>query len=548
MPNLAESLQGRDLGHLHIIAELWGIEIEEQDTRAVLNKLVSMLVNTSRVDNMVLNLTSAEKEALIDLIRHAGRLPWAQFSRVYGEVREMGVARRDREQPYKQPVSVTEVLWYLGMIARAFFDTPTGPEEFAYIPDDLLAQIPITNNERFPRMGRQAASAEYAQVYLANDHILDHACTLLAAMRIGISMPGTLFMQAGEELTPAILKSILTSAGYFDKKGLPLPELVRAFLEASRPGALVELLQSWRKSKKFNELRLLPNLSMEGNWENDPLRSRQEVLDFLKGIPAETWWNLGSFQAAIKQHHPDFQRPAGDYDSWFIRDSQTGEFLRGFENWDAVDGRLIRYLLTGPLFWLGILDLGCPEASQRVAAFRLSRWSRDLLKGVSPKGMPQEDESLVVRSDARVSVKRLVPRRVRYQLARFCEWSKETPDEYQYQISSASLTRAKKQGLTVSQLLALLNRSAKAVPPSLVKALERWENVGTEARLEKMVILRVASAEVLQSLRNSRASRFLGEPLGPTTIAIKPGATQKVLGILAELGYLGEIREGVEGS
>ncbi len=154
MTNLAESFQGRDLGHLHIIAELWGIEIEEQDTRGVLNQLVSMLSNTSRVENMVLNLTSAEKEALIDLIRHAGRLPWAQFSRVYGEVREMGVARRDREQPYKQPVSVAEALWYLGMIARAFFDTPTGPEEFAYIPDDLLAQIPITDNERFPRNGK----------------------------------------------------------------------------------------------------------------------------------------------------------------------------------------------------------------------------------------------------------------------------------------------------------------------------------------------------------------------------------------------------------
>jgi hypothetical protein len=40
----------------------------------------------------------------------------------------------------------------------------------------------------------------------------------------------------------------------------------------------------------------------------------------------------------------------------------------------------------------------------------------------------------------------------------------------------------------------------------------------------------------------------LGEPLGPTTIAIKAGATQKVLSALAELGYLGEMREEVESS
>jgi hypothetical protein len=56
-----------------------------------------------------------------------------------------------------------------------------------------------------------------------------------------------------------------------------------------------------------------------------------------------------------------------------------------------------------------------------------------------------------------------------------------------------------------------------------------------------MVVLRVVSEDVLQALRTSRASRFLGETLGPTTIAIKPGAVDKVIGVLAELGYLGEI-------
>ena len=153
-----------------------------------------------------------------------------------------------------------------------------------------------------------------------------------------------------------------------------------------------------------------------------------------------------------------------------------------------------------------------------------------------------EEELLIARSDAHISARRWVPRRVRYQLARFCDWEKETPDEYLYQVSAGSLTRARQQGLTVSQLLALLNRHSKAVPPSLVKALERWDKGGSEARLERLVILRVTSAEVLQALRKSRASRFLGEPLGPTTVAIKPGAAQKVLAALAELGYLGEIR------
>ncbi|OGO64316.1 MAG: hypothetical protein A2029_16710 [Chloroflexi bacterium RBG_19FT_COMBO_47_9] len=548
MPDLVESLQGRDLGHLQIIAELWGIKLEEQDTRGALILLSSIILNSSRAENLVNILTPGEKEALFELIRHSGRVSWAQFTREYGEVREMGVAKRDREQPYKQPISAVEALWYRGIIAKAFFDTSAGPEEYAYIPDDLLEKIPLAADADTPHMGRQASTLEYTQAYLANDHILDHTCTLLAAIRLGITQSSLFFTQSGEELSPMILKSILAITGIIGQNGQPSPEPVRMFLETSRPATLVKLVQSWKESSRFNELRLLPNLSMEGNWKNNPLQARQAVLDFLSGIPAEKWWSLSSFIAAIKQRNPDYQRPAGDYDSWFIRNSQTGEYLRGFDHWDSVDGRLVRFILTGPLHWLGVLDLGSPETSKEVTAFRLSRWSRELLKGEHPKGMPVEEETLLVRSDARISVKRLVPRRVRYQLARFCEWEKEMQDEYQYQITSASLTMARKQGLTVSQLLVLLNRNAKAIPPSLVKALERWDKTGSEVRVEKLVILRVSSADVLNSLRNSRASRFLGEPLGPTTIVIKPRATQKVLGALAELGYLGEIREETEGS
>ncbi|HSB64947.1 MAG TPA: helicase-associated domain-containing protein, partial [Anaerolineales bacterium] len=318
---------------------------------------------------------------------------------------------------------------------------------------------------------------------------------------------------------------------------------VRQFLETRRGEALLQLYKIWGQSDHINELRQLPGLILEGKWKNDPLHARQAILGWLTNIAAGTWWNLSSFISSIKLRAPDFQRPAGDYDSWFIKDEPSGEYLRGFEHWDEVDGKLIRYLLTGPLHWLGVIDLACPEEGQEVAAFRLSGWSKTLFKGEAPRGLPLEKEPVAVRSDARISAKRLTPRSVRYQLARFCDWEKETLEEYQYRVNPASLLRARQQGLKVSQLVALLNKSAKAVPPSLVKALERWDKQGSEARLEKMLVLRVASEELLQALRRSRVSRFLGEPLGPTSIAVKPRAMEKILGALAEMGYLGEIRE-----
>ena len=75
----------------------------------------------------------------------------------------------------------------------------------------------------------------------------------------------------------------------------------------------------------------------------------------------------------------------------------------------------------------------------------------------------------------------------------------------------------------------------------MVNALSRWEQRGTEARLQSVLILRLGSPELLQTLRGSRAARFLGDPLGPTTVIVKPGAGEKVLEILTEMGYLGEI-------
>jgi hypothetical protein len=59
--------------------------------------------------------------------------------------------------------------------------------------------------------------------------------------------------------------------------------------------------------------------------------------------------------------------------------------------------------------------------------------------------------------------------------------------------------------------------------------------------MEQVLVLRLSSPEILQELRTSRAARFLGDPLGLTTVIVKTGARDKVLAALAEMGYLGEI-------
>ena len=560
MPDLLKSLQGHDLGHINIVAGLWGVDLDSLEIRPALQRLALAILNRPTVEGMVANLPAEARLVLEDLAQNDGKLSWPIFIRRYGMVREMGAGRRDRIQPYLNPVSPAEILWYRGLVARSFFDTPSGPEEFAYIPDDFLPLIPAAPQASGSPLGRLASPVERGHPVLASDRILDHACTLLAGLRSGYPLElieataRDWSLQPTARLAPlktSTLFALLSTAGLLEPDGVPRPESTRDFLAASRGEALAQLARAWLTSTVFNEVRLLPGLSAEGDWQNDPLRARQSVLDFLATIPGRVsgeerpFWSLAAFVDAIHRQLPDYQRPAGDYDSWFIRDLGSGEFLRGVEHWDQVDGALIRYLVCGPLHWLGILDLATTAApddpESRVSAFRYSAWAGALLQDAAPENLAVEEASVQVRSDFLVVVPRLVPRPVRYQLARFGAWEKEDIEAYHYRLTPASLARARQQGLTTNHLLSLLHRHARTTAPSLYKAIERWERNGVEAQFETLLVLRLSTPELLQTLRNSRAARFLGDPLGPTTVVVKPGAMDKVLAVLAELGYLGEV-------
>jgi hypothetical protein len=417
MPVLLESLQGRDLGHMRIIAELWGINLEAPDERVARLELVRSLMDAELIEEVVESLPLVARRALEDLVRSEGRMPWSQYIRRYGELREMGPGKRDRERPHLTPVSPVEMLWYRGFVGRAFFDTPGGPEEFAYIPDDLFGLLSGAHELQALPLGRPASPLERLHTFPVDDIILDHACTQLAALRVGIVPPELLASPPGTRypLNAPVLDALLRTVGLLDEVGLPQPERTREFLETGRAEALAVLVTAWMESRDFNELRLIPELSSEGEWHNDPLLARKSVLEMLSTIPADTWWSLEGFVQDVHNEHPDFQRPAGDYDSWFIRHVQSGDFLRGFEAWDDVDGALLRFLITGPMHWLGIYDLAAPEMQASPTAFKRSRWASTLLSGQAPDGLPREEEKLKVTSDGRIRAARLVPRAVRYQ-------------------------------------------------------------------------------------------------------------------------------------
>ncbi len=145
---------------------------------------------------------------------------------------------------------------------------------------------------------------------------------------------------------------------------------MKSFLEASRADALKLLIEAWQSSQTFDELRLVPGIICEGEWKNQPLVTREFLLDLVNSIPQNKWWSIPAFIRNIKEKFPDYQRPAGDYDSWFIKRESDGQYLRGFAYWDQVDGALVKYFIQ-TLHWLGMVDLASPEEGKEATAFRV---------------------------------------------------------------------------------------------------------------------------------------------------------------------------------
>ena len=567
MPSLFQSLLNRDLGHLRIVAKFWGIELQAGERKVAHKELSERLLDHELVEEVLDALPEDAQRVLSALQQNQGKLPLAPFERQFGLVREVGPGKRDREAVHLNPISAAEMLFYRALLARAFFDSDSGAQEFAYIPNDLLKFIHHDtlagtgehkeHEEVQKTFGRFARPEERTHIILATDHLLDDLTTLLASLRTGQDpSPHPL------SISSRFVRDLGLAARLISAEHAIQITTIKPHLEADRAESFAQLHEIWRKSETINELHQVPGIICEGEWINPVLKTREKLLSFVNALPKNKWWSLNAFITDIKEYAPDFQRTAGDYDAWFIRRAEdlTGfdenkaekeslqskppsqedlqekpvrSNLRGFEHWDEVEGALIRYFVTGVLFWLGYVDLAAGEKDGEVKAFLV----REKVESRNEK-----EGKIVVSSSGLMTVDRYAPRAVRYQLSRFGEWvASKNPNEFKYQVTTTSLERALTQGLKTSHLAALLAKfSETKIPPSLGKALRRWEVNGTEARVKQISVLRLSKPEDLEALRKSKAGRFLGMVLNPTTVEIREGASAKVMAALIEMGILME--------
>jgi hypothetical protein len=195
-----------------------------------------------------------------------------------------------------------------------------------------------------------------------------------------------------------------------------------------------------------------------------------------------------------------------------------------------VEGRLLHVLLVGPARWLGLVELGGDVDDPEPDTFRVKAFT------LSPTELPEA----TVHPDLTVAMP-AGRRYERFQLARIAELS-QVDETFQYRITPAALERARRQHIQVEKALDFLEELSEEPLPAQVRAsLLRWQEHGTEAWLERQLVLRVASEATMEQIAATpKAARHIKQLLTPTLALIDEKDWSPLVSALAEMGLLTE--------
>ena len=550
---LRQMLYRCETGFLPIIAGFWIELAKTPDYEELIRILCKKMLEPAAVRKMLEGPDGADlSAALHDLISRKEAGSAAEFEKKFGTVRIDGIEKIKREKYWLHPVSIAEKLWYRGLIfsESRFLD---GELKDVYtVPDDLKKVIrpllpalnEIEENDAPGLIVRPAVPSETASVLPVDGTITDMVCIAAAMKRSGhpFQIPGAEFSKEYQRF----LEMLLTESGFFPAGKEPDTEKIRLHLIGNRTAAELQLIQTWRRSGSYDELR---ENECDLFVKEDPVFNRTQprnaVLNMLGGLTPDTWWSLNSFISAVKKADILFLRGCFSQEERGQIFDPDGNDLNGIGSWYQLEGAYIRFLIFGPLYWLGITQTAFADRENKdPAAFRISREAAFYLTESTEKkipeaiiGKPNLEKGLPnIGADGTVSCSSKVPRYFRYMTARACELEKYKGGLFVFRITLGSLAEAEKNGISREAYLSLLKRfTGKAVPPSLEHLLTAEKKKALPASIYTATVLTVPNGEVLNALlENPRLEKYILQQINPNSLFIDPKGIEAIRRFLME--------------
>ena len=561
MRTLQSCLLDYSMAKLRGLAVARGVELTTNRQADAARYLADAMLSQDSVAEALEILDSEEQRVLETVQASGGQVRADPFVRRFGGIRPIGDGHLMAAEPWLAPETPVERLFYLALLFKGFAEYGGDLVEFYFIPTDVLPLLPPPHVQAQPSF---APIGEPAQMWEAGDAASVDICSLLALMQNervrhvrgkGIGAKDRDAWQRRWTFTPLEPHPF---SGYPDARSRcllrlsarlrlirregklvkPRADTARKWLSAPRGGRVQQMWNAWKDDAGWDELRQIPGIRCEGTgWSNDPAATRQRLLALFAACEPGAWYSLAQVKSAIREYAPDFQRTGGDYNSWYIRDVSTDEYLMGFEHWDDIEGTLIDRIVTGAMHWLGCVDVA-PGHGDSGLAFRVTPLGHALLLGQEV----QEDSRLQpieVTGDGRVRWPPEGNLYHRFQVERFADWD-AGHDGALYRITPESLARALAQGVKVESLLAFLEHATgDRIPAELGERIRTWARRRGRARLQRAVLLETDAPEVLEEIRGDQElAPYLDEAISPTCVRVHQDRWQELLARLRQKGFV----------
>ena len=303
----------------------------------------------------------------------------------------------------------------------------------------------------------------------------------------------------------------------------------------------------------WNELLYLPEVNVRPLPQpfepahEEVIHSREQVVERLLREPVDGWHNFSAFIARTKLYVPYLLFPrlygarAERYSSASNPYGWDFRLRRGWlthrEGWHMVEGGFIRAFISGPLYWLGLVEV---DQSEPPLSFRLMPEASILMSDIPLTVEATPATRLIVQPNFEVLVLAPVSEVLLVRLDRFAERI-SLEHIAQYRITKASVTAAIRRGLLAEGMIETLQQATEGeIPQNVRYSLIEWERQARRIEVwPDATLLEVDDEALLDMLWNDPQARPLfGRRLTPRLVEVAPHKLSAVQALLWQRDYL----------
>ena len=591
--NTKQILQNYSMQVLQAMAEINGLNIDSRRKAPHVKALAKALYNKEAVERALPRLSARERRALDLLIILGGSTTSQRFKQSlkregliqdraeprprYGYYRPVTGSPHREDSPYYEDIAAR--LTCLGLIVSEGNSDPRSsvigfaPGIRLVIPPQVMPHLPeviFEDDTPVPTIDiKVEASARTFQrdLYLYWSYVRDHETHLtqqsfvfkreLKKINDTLLVPGDMGKGMGEKENPRLyfIRLLLQTMGLLKvRPGRSVIHAVQVsgFWGEPPPARVRKSLETWRDKTFWNELRYLPGITVQ-SWYTPDLslivRARHKVLSQLAKLPVDEWvaleglvnrFRMTDYEFLFSREVPDQRRYYGygyyspDYDTPYApyRNPLGWQFSPikdEAQGWEVVEAQFIRNIVTGPLHWLGLVDLGYAGQADKdgavlqPVAYRVTEIGVWLLGLGSAPEIPAAESRVVVQPNFQIFALDPISDHVLATLDQFAERiSAERAIEYK--LTRESVYAAQQKGWTAKRVAEYLEESSDdPLPQNVARTLEEWEDLHRRIVIHRRTALaQTASPEIMDKLLTDRTlAMHLSRRLTPTVALLK---------------------------